>query len=447
MATTRLYLDTRRHKNGGRCPLKIAIAHRGTTAYFHLNIYLDPVSEWDSKHHRIKNHPQALQFNTRIRRINLLIDSMILELLESHQLNRLTAIELRNLCEQSSDPRKKQEKEAERTFLFRFNRYASRMKAGSRRIFDHTLSRLTAFIGEKALSELRFEDLTYDWLCRFDAFMAKTAPSVNSRNIHYRNMRAVINEAIDDGITTHYPFRRFKIKNIETAKRDLTVEGLRRLIFFKCEECAVKYRDYFVLMFYLIGINNVDLCNLREMNGDRVEYNRAKTSQFYSIRVEPEAMTLIRKYRGNEHLIDILDHWDSDEFFRKKMNKHLKRIGPVSFVNKNGKKEYKPMFPKITTYWSRHTWASIASDLDIPDRTIAEALGHETGNRTTNIYIHYNRKKVDAANRKIIDWVLYGIRDGKEIVRPGTPEFFGLTEIEAIRLGLVAADERAPSAT
>ena len=45
----------------------------------------------------------------------------------------------------------------------------------------------------------------------------------------------------------------------------------------------------------------------------------------------------------------------------------------------------------MTTYTLRHTWA-----------TIAAALGHAQNATVTDIYIDFNRKKVDEANRKVI---------------------------------------------
>lgn len=116
----------------------------------------------------------------------------------------------------------------------------------------------------------------------------------------------------------------------------------------------------------------------------------------------------------------------SDEFLRRKMNKALQKIGPVTRSGCGGKKNYSPMFPKLTTYYARHTWASIAADLDISDSTISEGLGHEHGNKVTRGYIHnYSYKNIDAANRKVIDWVLYGMIDGVVVVEPGTPKFLG----------------------
>ena len=90
-----------------------------------------------------------------------------------------------------------------------------------------------------------------------------------------------------------------------------------------------------------------------------------------------------------------------------KMNKALKQMGPYERVGRGGKKIRHPLFPEITSYWARHSWATIAASLDIPKDTIAHALGHG-GNTVTDIYIDFDQTKVDEANRKVLDWVLYG---------------------------------------
>lgn len=437
MASTRFFLDTRKSKEQNKPKvLKIAIAHKKKTSYISLSIKLRE-KEWDSIKSRVVNHPDKLTLNTYINRIKSTIDSLILRLTNEGVLKDSSASDIKNMCLDFLCPERAEKSIDKTSFLYRFTRYSERMKAGTRRTFEHTLNRLHAYVGDSQLSKLKFEDITVDWLTQFDKFMSATSPSKNSRNIHFRNIRTVFNEAIEDGITTHYPFRRFKIKVELTAKRDLTVEELRRLIYYDCEACAVKYRDYFILMFYLMGINNIDLCHLKEIKKGRIEFHRTKTRHFFSMKIEPEALTLIKKYKGKDWLLDIMDHWSSDTYFRKKMNKHLQRIGPIKRHGRGGKKEYQPMFPKLTTYYARHTWASIASSLDIPIETISAGLGHEYGNPITRLYIHYDTKKIDDANRKIIDWVLYGKKDGEQKVSPGTAEFFGLNKNEATSLGLI----------
>lgn len=85
------------------------------------------------------------------------------------------------------------------------------------------------------------------------------------------------------------------------------------------------------------------------------------------------------------------------------MNKSLKKLGKVE-IGKRGKKLSRLFFRKYQPNRARHTWATIASELDIPKETIAAALGHG-GNTVTDIYIDFDQKKVDEANRKIIAYL------------------------------------------
>ncbi len=95
--------------------------------------------------------------------------------------------------------------------------------------------------------------------------------------------------------------------------------------------------------------------------------------------------------------------WLSDILHR--MDKALKQIGPVERHGLGGKKTRHPLFPDLSQYWCRHTWATIAAELDIPKETIAAGLGHG-GNTVTDIYIRFDLRKVDEANRRVIDYVL-----------------------------------------
>ena len=256
------------------------------------------------------------------------------------------------------------------------------------------------------MPSLTFEEINKDWLTQFDHFLEKTSPSVNARNIHFRNIRAVFNDAIDDEITTAYPFRRFKIRNVATRKRNLKVEDLRTLFNYPVEKCNQGYLDIFKLMFMLIGINTVDLAHLKEIKDGTVDFYRAKTHRLYSIKVEPEALEIIERNRGENWLIDILDRYKDYKDYTKRINIALKKIGEVKRSGLGGKKTFEPLFPDISTYWARHSWATIAASLDIPKDVIAHALGH--GNNTiTDIYIDFDQNKVDEANRKVLDWVLY----------------------------------------
>ena len=407
MANTRFYLDERKTKVDKPSVLKVAIAHKGVTSLVSLNVKLLP-HQWDSKRLRVINHPDQMLMNVHITGIKQQIDTIILELTNKGVINSMKASEIRAYVELALNPDKAKKKQDETLFAYRFLKFAESKKESTKGIYMHTYKRMIAYVGD-SLEELTFEDITKEWLMKFDVFMAKTSPSKNSRNIHMRNIRAVFNEAIDDEITTFYPFRRLKIRPVATRKRNLKVEDLRTFFNYPCEPHAQKYLDMFKLMFMLIGINSIDLAHLKEVRDGRIEFYRAKTNRLYSIKVEPEAMEIIEKYRGENWLLFILDHWRNHKDFTLKMNYTLKHIGPVKRSGLGGKKSYEPLFPEISTYWARHSWATIAASLDIPRDTIAHALGHG-GNTVTDIYIDFDQSKVDVANRKVLDWVLYGKR-------------------------------------
>lgn len=323
---------------------------------------------------------------------------------------------LRNLVEQAlfgsrSYEKAKEEEERQNggNFVKHFRRVIdSKSNPGTKKLYQQTLARMLSF--DPLLETRDFEDINLKWLNSFDAFLEQSGSKRNSRNVYYRNIRAVFNSAIDYEITTAYPFRRFKIRPETTRKRSLSVEQLRELFAYPVEPYAVLYRDMFKLIFMLIGINTVDLHRLKQITPEgRVEYRRAKTHRLYSVKVEPEALEIIRNYPGTKGLLSIADRWNDHRNFNHWTNVALGKIGAVERRGRGGKKFIKPAFPGLTTYWARHSWATIAASLDIPKDTISAALGHG-GDTVTDIYIDFDQSKVDAANRRVLDWVLYGKR-------------------------------------
>lgn len=402
MATINYYLDKRATGWDKPAPLKLSIRHRSKAVLVPTNIRLLP-EQWDDTTNKVVNHPKAAQLNNLLLRQYLDAECEVLRLQEGGILSTLKPTELRTAIVNALYPETKID--TTRLFMYRFRRFVDlKTNQRTKEIYTTTMSRIKAY--DRKCEQLTFEDVDRAWLNGFDAFLAKTAPSVNARAIHLRNIRAVFNDAIDDEITQCYPFRKYKIKKVATKKRSLSVDNLRILFSYPVQEYQQIYLDLFKLSFYLIGINIIDLCYLSQIDNGRVNYIRAKTLRPYSIKVEPEALALIEKYKGAKMLLTPLDTYTNYKNFAAHMNKALQTIGEVE-IGKQGRKNIKPIFPKLTTYWVRHTWATIAASLDIPKETIAAALGHG-GNTITDIYIDFDQRKVDEANRMVIDWVLYG---------------------------------------
>lgn len=384
--------------------MKLCIVKKGKSALIPLGVLLFP-RQWDKQAQRISNHPNKLALNNYILNRCMVANNLIFRLVETGEMKDLSVTELKSRIESELNP--KPDNNGNRIiFENEFVKFANMKKESTKACYMHTYGRMKAFCS--TLSELGFDDINREWLMRFDFWLSENgSPSKNARNIHMRNIRAVFNSAIDDELITCYPFRKFKIKPVATAKRSLTVEELRSLFSADVEPHVKKYIDCFKLIFFLIGINVIDLCHLKKIHNGRIEYYRSKTNRYYSVKVEPEALDIIDRYRGRNQLLDILDRYSNHKDYLHRLNDNLQKIGKVECVGRNGRKVYKPLFPELTTYWARHSWATIAASLEIPKETIAAALGHG-GNTVTDIYIDFDRKKVDEANRKVIDWVLYG---------------------------------------
>lgn len=395
MVTTRFYLDCRDCMSGTPAPLKLVITKKGVRALISLNISLLP-SQWDARRQIVIGHPRKQQFNALIVERKLMVDGILFRMESSGKLSGLRTCEIKQHVLSELYPDEIEPTVPRLTFVTHFQNFVARHSSGTQRIYNATLARLRAYLPKK-VDNLTFEDMDVTWLRGFDAFLSKTSPARNARNIHFRNIRAVFNDAITEDLITCYPFRKFKITSEPTRKRALTVEQLRAVFSAKVANHEQRYLDCFKLIFMLIGINIVDLCNLRSVSDGRIEYIRAKTHRLYSIKVEPEAAIIIEKYTGVKWLLNYCDTCLSYRSFYNHLCNSLREVG-----NRIG-------VPGLSSYWARHSWATIAASLDIPKETIAAALGHG-GNTVTDIYIDFDQRKVDEANRRVLDWVFYGKR-------------------------------------
>ena len=120
-------------------------------------------------------------------------------------------------------------------------------------------------------------------------------------------------------------------------------------------------------------------------------------------------MAIIQKYEGKNYLLSPLDRYSYYKDYLQHMNRALATLGQV--YTTSSKKLGEPIFPKLSTYWSRHTWATLAYEIGIPVDTIGQALGHSDRQHIiTFVYIRLDDKKVDAANRAVLDYVATGKR-------------------------------------
>lgn len=405
MATTRFYLDLRGRAKDGKGSIVITIYHNRTTAMIPTGVRVSP-NEWNGTH--VKGVVGSDAVNARLAEKKSSIDRSIAYLSIDDRFDSMTAPQIKQAIV------KKKERRSIHLVSDLFAEYITTdIKEGTKEIYRTTLSKVLAFGGKS----LKMEDINLKWLHQFERFLAKTQ-GVNGRAIYLRSLRAVCNYARHTGVINQYAFENFSIKQEPTKKRSVSIEVFRKFLNHPAPANLCRYRDYFLLMFYLIGINAKDLLLVSEkgINNGRLEYIREKTHKKYSIKIEPEAEELLKKYKGERYLLEAMDHCKHYKNFVHEMNDKLKEIGGVTwemvpdpedlFGTPQLIKTITPVIPEISTYYARHCWATFAYEIGISLDVISQALGHSSGNRTTLIYVKYDQSLVDDANRKVINYVL-----------------------------------------
>jgi len=406
MATTKFYLDLRGKAKDGKGTILIVIAHNRTTTTISTGVRVSP-GEWNGD--KVVKCPEADPLNIELIKQKTKVDTAIAFLRLEDGFEGMTAPEIKE-----SIGRIRKACGKERHLISDvFAEYLEQdLSEGTKGLYCATLDKISSYVGDGC----KIEDVDYKWIVEFEKFLAQSK-GVNGRSIDLRNLRAVCNYALKTKLITNYPFENFSIKQEATKKRCVDIETLRKFYSFPCKPYQIRYRDIFFLMFFLIGINAKDLLLAKpdSIRDGRLEYIRRKTHKNYSIKIEPETDELLKKYKGFKYLINVMDSCKDYHNFLHEMNDALGQIGPEEIVETEEedlfgepvkKMKVNPIIPDVTSYFARHTWSTLAYQLGIQIDVISQALGHSMGNKTTLIYIKPDQEKVDAANRKVIDFLL-----------------------------------------
>lgn len=259
--------------------------------------------------------------------------------------------------------------------------------------------------------KLLFEAITYKFLEDFNSSMLADGIKVNTISLYLRTIRALFNKAIKDGTleAKFYPFTGFKIKNEKTISRALTRPEMAKIASLKPLENSPIWhqRNLFLLSFCFIGINLADLLTLTRENlvDGRIIFRRKKTHKVYSIRVQGKAKEILNFYfkalpdNNRDFLLPFVVQKNNPIQLKKDIQQAIKNCNDYLAKVATQCKIDKP----ITTYYARYTWANIAKGLGYSKDLIAEALGHEYGNKVTGIYLdHYDNATLDSMNEKVI---------------------------------------------
>jgi integrase len=255
-----------------------------------------------------------------------------------------------------------------------------------------TASSYECSLNSLGLDTANFRDITPEWLEAYEKRMLKAGRSVSTVGIYLRPLRFLFNRAIRDGITSYYPFGigKYEIPTSENTKRPLSSIELQRLAGYSGNTLYKYYRDFFILSYYLSGLNFVDLLTLqrKQLKGNALSLVRAKTRRTSRkqkeilLKLNDEAMDIISRHGTGQgkYIFDIIKDDDSPEIIRQRVrnfisntNQVLKKIAKEISINSD-----------ISTVYARHSAASHGLKAGISLAMISKSLGHSNIAVTSN---------------------------------------------------------------
>lgn len=409
MAVIKLFYDTRKPKKDGSYPLKLKLFHQNKARYIPLN-YSFKENEWIAEDCKVKSSfPNSSRVNVSIRK--RLSNASIILLENEHIIDDLDIDEIKRLIVLKLFGENKPIKKREYLFVFTENIIEDLIKSkrvGSASSYRCTLRSFQTFLGNK---DILLTKIDHKFLVDYQADCLNRGLKINSIGVYLRTLRAIINRAIDEGLIIHtnYPFRKFSIKTEKTEKRAISKEEITKVLELKLKENTPLWhsKNYFTFMFNMRGMNFIDVAYLRMENirGKRLVYKRIKTGKLYNIKLTTKAQEILtfyikgKKTNSKEFIFPIITkETDNVEKEREKymdkrkyFNKHLKNIAELCKIDVN-----------LTSYVSRHTWASIAKFAGVSHAIIGESLGHSDLKTTETYLANFDNDILDNANDLIV---------------------------------------------
>ena len=328
----------------GTALVQVECSLNGRKIYLTTNVYIKPEC-WDKEVSQVCNHPQALDLNVMLYEYILKLQSI--EIAYWKRAVPVTLSLLKSSVKKRENPNM--------TFLTFAKREidTSDKKESTKENLKTTVTLLSEF-----RQGLDFKDITYSFLKEFESFLRERGNSVNTIAKHLRQLRTLVNEAINQGYILRtlvneainqgyihadaYPFRKYKIKQEKGRHEFLTPGELKKLERLEVEDKRLRHvLDAFLFCCYA-GLRFSDFCRL-------------KPESF--IRLHGKLWLCFKSQKtGTETKIPLY----------------------LLFGGKGLKKH-------ITYHSSRHTCATLLVHQGVPITTVQKLLGH-TSVKTTEIY-------------------------------------------------------------
>ena len=260
----------------------------------------------------------------------------------------------------------------------------------------------TRFLKTCRKPDVSFTEITPLLIAGYESWLQGDGLCKNTTSFYIRILQAVYHKAVRQGLADdRKPFVgvyrgvaktvkraidptevcQLKALDIRVALEERGYAGKRLENLLRRLEFA---RDIFLFCFCARGLTFVDLAHLQKsaITGSLLVYVRRKTKQRIEVQVEPMMQEIISRHpSATNYLLPIITKTgDKGTVFQQyryalsRYNVHLDMLGEML----GGL--------RLTSYVSRHSWASAAHQLQVPLSIISQSMGHDS-EKTTEIYL------------------------------------------------------------
>ena len=289
------------------------------------------------------------------------------------------------------------------------------------------------FLQKKGKTEISFKKITSQVISDYEAWLQTCGLCRNTTSFYIRALQAVYHKAVRQGLTEdRRPFADAYRGVARTTKRAISASEIYRLSTLDIHGALLSTaehkgkrlgniqhqlefaRDIFIFCFCARGLTFVDLAHLRktDLTGNLLTYVRRKTKQRIEVLVEPMMQAILERYPSQTvYLLPILLKTEGPEAVYQQYRYALWRYNAC--LDMLGR-----MLGglKLTSYVSRHSWASAARQQNVPLSVISQSMGHDS-EKTAEIYLKSLEEGIiNKANHDLLNTV-FGKTGKKENVR------------------------------
>lgn len=279
-----------------------------------------------------------------------------------------------------------------------------------------TYQSISKYLGKKG-GGLPFENVTVDWLNKYEKWMYNHNNSSTTIGMYLRNVRTLFNDRIRNGKFDNlkYPFGRGKyiIPTGKNIKKALSKDHVRLIAsYIPKTDSESFYRDLWLFSYYCNGMNIKDIAHLKhsDIHEDQMSFKRAKTNR--ALKSAPQIITVpkispviiilkrwsVSASSKDSYVFPILTKGLSPKEIYQKIqqtvkltNKYIRRVAAEVGIEAN-----------VTTYVARHTYASVMKRSGASKEMIQESFGHKDSRTTENYLADFDLdEKTKWANKLI----------------------------------------------